>query len=284
MQRCLFSCDVSSLISRPCFSWCLSCRLQLPRGAGYHPGLKTCGGRDVSGGALAGQPASKRPSCLLRGSPQPIVGVEGRRGSISAEGQGHARFTPAAPRSIKKSAGEAGGRREYLAGSAPAFSARGGAGSHLAGRVPAGDVPSTDAVMRPQQPRAGGSERRGSRGRPLLFGGVRIWGKLAPEQRAWRACQGLRGSGNHPSSSEPRPAHGRGACAQLAAHPAWLRVGARAASAAPAPRLSPQRLPSPLPLRVLAPVCTDDSVVARPVLTCARSPALLGRSPVWAMC
>lgn len=40
-QRCLLSCDVSSSISRPCFSWCLSCWLQLPRGAGYHPGLET---------------------------------------------------------------------------------------------------------------------------------------------------------------------------------------------------------------------------------------------------
>lgn len=75
----------------------------------------------------------------------------------------------------------------------------------------------------------------------------------------------------------------RGVCARLVAHPAWLRVGARAALAAPASRPSPRRLPSPPPLRVLAPVCIDDSVVARPVLTCARSLALLGRSPVWAM-
>lgn len=155
------------------------------------------------------------------------------------------------------------------AGSAPAFSARRGAGSRLAGRVPAGDLPSTDALMRPQQPRAGGASAGGAGG-GRCFGGVRIWGEPAPEQRAWRACQGLRGSRKHPSSSEP-PAHGRGACARLVAHPAWLRVGARAALAAPASGLSPRRLPSPPPLRVLAPVCIDDSVVARPVLTCARS-------------
>lgn len=37
LRRCLFSCDVSSWASRPCFSWCLSCWLRPPRGAGYHP-------------------------------------------------------------------------------------------------------------------------------------------------------------------------------------------------------------------------------------------------------
>lgn len=117
----------------------------------------------------------------------------------------------------------------------------------------------------------GGSERRGSRGRPLLRRGERL-GRTGP--RAARLA-GLSGCGltEHPSSSEP-PAHGRGACARLVAHPAWLRVGARAALAAPASRPSPRRLPSLPPLRVLAPVCTDDSVVARPVLTCARSLAL----------
>lgn len=53
MQRCLFSCDVSSLVSRPCFSWCLSCRLQLPRGAGTT------------------RPGDMRQGCERRGTGQP---------------------------------------------------------------------------------------------------------------------------------------------------------------------------------------------------------------------
>lgn len=123
---------------------------------------------------------------------------------------------------------------------------------------PQGTFPARRGDATAAAPRGGASAGGGR-----CFGGVRISGKPAPERRPGGPVAEtsivLRAAG-------PR----RGACARLAAHPAWLRAGARAASAAPASRPRLRRLPSLPPLRVLAPLCIDDSVVARPVLTCAR--------------
>lgn len=92
MQRCLFSCDVSPSVSRPCFSWCLSCWLQPPRGT--RPGDTRRQGWERR--APAGQPAFKHP--LLPCAHPARGGPRGAEGSAAPGGEKMPPSTPTARR------------------------------------------------------------------------------------------------------------------------------------------------------------------------------------------
>lgn len=193
----------------------------------------------MRGGGPAGQPACERPR--LPPAWEPAAHCRGRgsraRPAGACEGPEDARFTPAAPRSIKEPAGEAADRES----------------------CPPGAVPSADGAAAPA---GGGQGGPCARGRPALGG------RAAGERACGPGGRGLSAAaaGLGTSRACPRARRARGVCvagrspcvaawgpAGCGVHPG---AGARPALAAPASGAEP---PAPVPAapRVPAPVGVD---------------------------